>query len=328
MRLPERTREYVSYIFDSRNWQLYRPRPGDIVISTSYKSGTTWMQNIVRQLVFPGEPKPPVSAVSPWLDRQNAEIAAVAARLEAQEHRRFIKSHLPLDALPWHPEVRYIVVVRDPRDVFMSFWNHYSEMTDDYFARMNAGPLAGPPLPRCPDDIHALWAQWINRGWFAWETEGWPHSGNLYHTASWWRFRHLENVLFVHFADLLADLPGELGRVAAHVGIELSDARRDAVARAVGFDAIRRDAAAAAPMPEENAQFIWRNGLGTFFFRGTNGRWRDVLTPRELAMYERAKARCLEPACAAYLEAGRAALPAEDAVTPPGPGHQRTARRA
>jgi aryl sulfotransferase len=308
LRLPRRTREYVSYIFDSRNWELYRPRPGDVVVSTSYKSGTTWMQNILRQLLFPTDPKPPVSAVSPWLDRQNPDIAATVAQLEAQEHRRFIKSHLPLDALPWYPEVRYIVVVRDPRDVFMSFWNHYSEMTDGYFERMNAGPLVGPPLPRCPDDIHALWPHWINRGWFEWETEGWPHSGNLYHTATWWRFRRLENILFVHFADLLADLPGEIARVAAHLGIEITEARRDAVARAVTFDALRRDVSDAAPMPEERARSIWNNGLDTFFFKGTNGRWRGVLTPGELAMYERAKARCLTPGCAAYLEGGRAAL--------------------
>jgi aryl sulfotransferase len=305
--LPERTREYVSYIFDSRHWDRYRLRPGDIVISTSYKSGTTWMQNIVRQLVFPSELRPPVSAVSPWLDRRNDEIDATFAGLEAQAHRRFIKSHLPLDALPFFPEVRYVIVVRDPRDVFMSFWNHYSGYTDEQVAYLNGPGLEGAPMPRCPDDIQALWPLWIGRGWFPWESEGWPHSGNLYHTASWWRFRHLANILFVHFGDLLADLPGEIARVAAHLGIALTDERRDAIARAVTFDAIRKDAAAAAPMPEDRARFVWANGLDTFFFKGTNGRWRGVLGPQELAMYERAKSRCLTPGCAAYLERGRAA---------------------
>ena len=311
MRLPELNREYVSYIFDSRNWRLYRPRPGDVVVSTSYKSGTTWMQNILRQLLFPAEPRPAVSAISPWLDRRRDAVATIAS-LEAQQHRRFIKSHLPLDALPYHPEVRYIVVVRDPRDVFMSFWNHYSSMTDAYFATMD--PSDGTPMPPCPADIHALWPLWIGRGWFPWESEGWPHSGNLYHTASWWRFRDLENILFVHFADLLADLPTEVERVAAHLGIALDEARRDSIAAAVSFDAIRRDPAAAAPMAEENARFVWKHGLDTFFFSGTNGRWRGVLTADELALYEAAKVRCLAPDCAAYLAAGRAAWPAAEAA--------------
>ena len=60
-------------------------------------------------------------------------------------------------------------------------------------------------------------------------------------------------------------------------------------------------------MPAERARAIWRHGLDTFFFKGTNGRWRDVLTPAELELYEAAKARCLTPDCAAYLERGRAA---------------------
>jgi aryl sulfotransferase len=305
--LPRRTRAYVSYVFDSRHWDRYRPRPGDVVISTSYKSGTTWMQNILRQLVFPQPPRPAVSAVSPWLDRQNDAIDETIAALEAQAHRRFVKSHLPLDALPWFPEVRYIVVARDPRDVFMSFWNHYSQYTDDYYTLANGPGLEGDPLPRCPEDIHALWALWIGRGWFPWESEGWPHSGNLYHTASWWRFRHLPNILFVHFADLLADLPGEIARVADFLGIELDAARRAAIADAVTFAAMRSDAAAAAPMPEQRADWVWRRGLATFFHKGTNGRWRGVLTEAELAHYEAAKARCLTPECAAYLERGRAA---------------------
>jgi aryl sulfotransferase len=305
--LPTRTRSYVSYIFESRHWDRYRPRAGDVVISTSYKSGTTWMQNILRQLVFPEPPRPPVSAVSPWLDRQNSDIDATLAALEAQRHRRFIKSHLPLDALPWFPKVRYLVVVRDPRDVFMSFWNHYSQYTDAQIALLNGPGLEGPPMPRCPDDIHALWPRWIGEGWFPWESDGWPHSGNLCHTATWWRFRHLPNIRFVHYADLLADLPGEIAGVAAFLGIDLPPARRAEIAAAVTFDALRRDSANAGPMPADRAAAIWHDGLDTFFFKGTNDRWRDVLTPAELALCDQALARCVPPDCAAYLLGGRAA---------------------
>jgi aryl sulfotransferase len=313
--LPERIREYLSYGFDSRNWDRFTPRQDDIVISTSYKSGTTWMQNIVLRLVFRTAPRPAVSAVSPWLDRRNPDIADVIARLEGQTHRRMIKSHLPLDALPWYPELRYIVVVRDARDVFMSFWNHYSQMTDALVAWINdPARLVGAPMPRCPDDIHDLWRLWITRGWFPWESEGWPHSGNLSHTASWWRFRHLENILFVHFADLLAALPDEIGRVAAHLGIAVTPEEIAEIAREVEFEAIKRDAAAAAPMPVEAVSFTWKDGLDTFFHKGTNGRWRGVLTPEELDQYEAAKARCLTPDCAAYLEAGRAAWTAPPAA--------------
>ena len=59
-------------------------------------------------------------------------------------------------------------------------------------------------------------------------------------------------------------------------------------------------------MPPEIAGSIFAGGLDTFFFKGTNGRWRDVLTAGELDMLERAKARVLTPDCAEYLERGRA----------------------
>ena len=61
-------------------------------------------------------------------------------------------------------------------------------------------------------------------------------------------------------------------------------------------------------MAPEAAGSIFSGGLETFFFKGTNGRWRDVLGPGQLAMLERAKARVMAPDCAAYMEQGRAAL--------------------
>jgi aryl sulfotransferase len=40
---------------------------------------------------------------------------------------------------------------------------------------------------------------------------------------SWWDFLHLPNILFVHYADLLADLEGEIRRVAQFLEIEVPD---------------------------------------------------------------------------------------------------------
>jgi aryl sulfotransferase len=309
MMLPQRRREYRSYIFDSRNWDRFVPRDGDVVISTSYKSGTTWMQNIVLHLLFRDGDVPAVSAVSPWLDNTHLTLDEALERLERQRHRRVIKSHLPLDVIPYYPEVRYIVVVRDARDVFMSFWNHTSSYTEETYARNNdPATCHGPPMPRCSSDILVFWDEWINRGWFAGESEGYPHSANLAHTQSWWEFRHVDNILFVHFNDLLADLPGEIGRIAAYLDIPLAGEEPARLAERLDFAAIKRNPARAAPMVPEAAGSIFTGGLETFFFKGTNGRWRDVLGPAQLAMLDRAKARAMVPDCAAYMERGRAAL--------------------
>jgi hypothetical protein len=43
-------------------------------------------------------------------------------------------------------------------------------------------------------------------------------------------------------------------------------------------------------------------------FKGANGRWRQVLSPEELALHTQTVARVLPPDCAAWVEHGRAAL--------------------
>lgn len=53
--------------------------------------------------------------VSPWLDMQTRDIGAVIADLEAQQRRRFIKTHTPLDGVCCEAAVTYVCVGRDPR---------------------------------------------------------------------------------------------------------------------------------------------------------------------------------------------------------------------
>jgi hypothetical protein len=68
----------------------------------------------------------------------------------------------------------------------------------------------------CPLDIHDFWAMWISRGWFGWEQQGYPFWGNLHRTQSWWNYRHWDNILFLHFADMLADP----ARVDVELGVD------------------------------------------------------------------------------------------------------------
>ncbi|MBX3002166.1 MAG: sulfotransferase domain-containing protein [Caldilineaceae bacterium] len=308
--LPQVTRTYQFHSMDSTRWQNYRPRPDDIVISTSLKSGTTWMLEIVRQLVFQGQEVPernemPVGQVSTWPDAPWSPVEKMLEKLEAQQHRRFMKTHLPLDGLPFFPEVKYIVVGRDARDVAMSMWNHYAGMTAGAFEYHNgvAGRL-GAPLPPPPQDIHTFWRDWISRGWFAWASEGYPFQPNLHHTQSWWEYRHLPNLLFVHYADLKNDFVGELRRIAAFLAIPLSDDALPALMQAASLDAMREREARLT----KSWSATFKNGAGTFFFKGTNGRWRDVLSAEEVQMYEEKAAQVLTPDCRAWLEQGRMAL--------------------
>src|SRR5262245_59218360 len=131
-----RTR-YRSILADSRRWDGFAFRPGDIVISTPPKCGTTWTQMLCALLIFDGPAFPaPLDQVSPWLDLRIRPLAEVTAAYAAQSHRRFIKTHTPLDGLPWHPDVTYLVVGRDPRDVSISFEHHAANMNFEYFLQL------------------------------------------------------------------------------------------------------------------------------------------------------------------------------------------------
>ena len=313
------SRIYQNHQLDSTRWQAFAPRDDDIIISTSYKSGTTWLIAIVRELIvhamrqagisdqaqFPG----PDTASTFWVDNcfGNDSVDDLQAKLEAQPHRRFLKSHLALDGLPIYPQVKYLVVARDPRDVFMSFWNHYAAFTDLMYSRMNDRPdRQGAPLPPCPADIHTLWAMWIGRGWFEWEQEGYPFWGNMHHIQSWWNYRHLDNLLFLHYADMLADPEDEIQRIADFLAIEICAETLMQIVQETSLGAMRQRAMAGEG--EIGMQKVFRGGNRAFFNQGTNGRWQGVLTEAELKLYERTRDKVLTPDCARWLELGRVGL--------------------
>lgn len=316
MSFPQRLHVYQNHTLDSTRWDTFRPRDDDIVIATPYKSGTTWMQEIVLHLVFIGREIPYREEVSPWLDTRFSPLAEALSQLENQRHRRFIKTHLALDGLPYYPQVKYIVVGRDPRDVFMSMWNHYTGFADEWLERrLDVAGWVGDPMPLPPDDIHDFWRDWIARGWFAWEQEGYPFWGNMHHLQSWWDYRHLPNILLVHFADLLADTPGQIRRIADFLDITGSDEQISQIALATSLTAMRTRALEHEGQ-KPDAPKVFVDGARTFFHKGTNGRWKDVLTEAELAQYDAKAAIVLSPDCRAWLEQGIAALEGPARVTP------------
>jgi aryl sulfotransferase len=305
------TRRYHNPIMDSSRWDGLAIRPDDIVIATYPKCGTTWTQRIVDLLVFQDPAPRPIMDTSVWLDsRIFGSLDENLETLEAQRHRRFIKSHLPFDALPIYDTVKYIHVARDGRDAFISWHNHVRGFTPE--SKMKIGmiimndpllaPLmAGGPPPETPEDPQAFFQTWIA------EAEGEPKTGpgaNLGYfdfENTYWGERRRENMLFVHYNDLKADLPGEMRRISDFLEIDTPADRLPALAQAAGFEAMSANGEALLPHIGEH----FDHGAKRFLNKGTNGRWRDVLTAADLERYEAAFRRKVSPACADWLEHGR-----------------------
>ena len=85
--------------------------------------------------------------MSPWLDLRVPPKAVKLPVVEAQTHRRFLKTHLPVDALVFSPRAKYIYIGRDARDVVWSFYNHHVNANETWYSALNDTPgRVGPPI--------------------------------------------------------------------------------------------------------------------------------------------------------------------------------------
>ena len=272
---PQKTRELRNHHFDSTFWNDFHFRDDDVVIATYAKSGTTWTQQIVGQLIFGGDPAVNVAELSPWLDLRVPPKPVKLAAVEAQTHRRFLKTHLPVDALVFSPKAKYIFVARDGRDVVWSMYNHHSRANALWYELLNDSPgRVGHPIAPPPASIRQYFHDWLDRDGHPF----WPFWENV---RSWWAVRDLPNVMLVHFSALKADLPGQIFRIAEFLDIEIDPAKVPAILEHCSFDWMKRNAAKAAPL----GGVFWDGGAETFIHKGTNGRWRDVLTAEDNAKY-------------------------------------------
>jgi hypothetical protein len=301
--LPSRTRVYRTPIFDSTRWDGFRARPGDVVVCTPVKSGTTWTQMLCALLVHQSPVLPqPLNRLSRWLERLRDPLDEVLAVYEAQPHPRIVKTHTPFDGLPYFPEASYVFCGRDPRDVFLSGLDHMAngseETIEDYVRR--AGIEEPPELP---SDPNAFFPVWLTTGAMEGTEDGFPMGSVMTLATTYWRFRHLPNLHFLHYADLCDDLDGEMRRLAAFLRVRVDEARWPALREAASFESMRERADETAPGAHFNE---WRSNAD-FFRSGRRGAWRDVLSAENQALYEGVAAERLGPRLKAWLEGGRAA---------------------
>ena len=249
----------------------------------------------------------------PWIDSRfrDQDKDALRLQLEQMQDRRVLKSHLPLDGLPYYAEARYIIVCRDPRDVCMSLFNHYSSYSEDMYTMLNGecggAPLVGDPMPRCPEDIHVFWREWIGKAWFEEDQEGYPYWPNMGHTASYWPFRYLPNFLFMHYADMLRDHAGAIREIAAFLDVELTEDDVERIRNATTFANMKREGIQAEMKQDALRKRIFKGGAAAFFHKGCNDQWRGVLTDEELVAYAAKRDKVLTKDCADFLEQGKAA---------------------
>ena len=267
---------YANVVMDSARWEHVALRDDDIIVSTPPKCGTTWMQTCCALLLFrtPDLPRP-LSELSPWVDMLTWPLDELVALVESHEHRRVLKTHTPLDGLPWSPTATYICVGRDPRDVALSWDNHLASMDLGALitARIAAVGTDGLDIPMTPAETEEgrFW-QWVDADPAVTNDPMVGLANLLHHVGTFWERQAEPNVHLFHYVDMKADLVGELRRLATILGVDIDDDELSELAHAATFEQMKQRADVLAP---DTTHKIWQD-TARFFDKARTGGWREI----------------------------------------------------
>ena len=194
----------------------------DVFVSVFVKSGTNWTMQIAHQLLNHGKGEyDHIHDVVAWPDtllmgpmrRYAVPLEDESAWRTSPEQKRVIKTHFHWEDLPYSEDAHYILVIRDPKDVFVS----------SYFFFGNQLPV--PSLDSwfrllCSEDF--MFGSWANSA------------------AGYWAQRHLPNVLLLSFKSMKRDLPGSVRKIADFLDVRVGEDVIQAVCEKSSFEHMRR----------------------------------------------------------------------------------------
>ncbi len=187
-----------------RHWREMRVKPTDVFIATFAKSGTTWMQQIVHGLKTRGSMDfREISEVVPFIE------VAWDCRIDLNAPQpispRAFKTHADAYTVPTGG--RYIVVLRDPLDVAVSFY----KFMDGWF--LEKGTVS---VQTFVEEV-VIKGQGTDRYWS--------------HLCSWWERRKHDEVRLYFFEDMKNALEPVVRDVADFISVDLDNERLEIVLR-------------------------------------------------------------------------------------------------
>ncbi|MCY1022993.1 sulfotransferase domain-containing protein [Pyxidicoccus sp. MSG2] len=236
---------------------LIKPRPGDIYVASAPKTGTTWMQQIVYQVLTGGRGEfEHIYQVAPDLDGLAFKMFAKEV-MDAMPSPRIMKTHLYYGMVAPPPDSRVIYVTRNAADAMVSL-HHHVGLVNGFWKPLDAGFIRHSSMVN----------HWLT------------------HLESWWPHRADPNVLHIRYEDMSADLEGNIRKVARFLGVTLEEDRMGDILEKCSF----------AYMKKHHERFdartrLFHSGAATkmgFIRKGVVGDSRTALTPEvQTALGER-----------------------------------------
>ena len=240
------------------------PRPDDVYLASYARSGTTWLQMIVYQLITDGSMDfTHITEPIPYFER----ALAMGRDLNQIASPRIFKTHLRFRELPKGPAKR-IYIARNGKDVLVSCY---------YFFRANS-PYKG-----------------TFDGFFKNFMVGNVQSGSWFrHVAEWSSHAADPNVLFLRYEDLVNHFEPTVRRIAAFLGVSLSPDKYTQVAERCSFPFMKQHEVKFAFLQEVLLEFGF---TGEDFIRqGKSGSGREHLSAAQEAAFDQAASTVIMPA--------------------------------
>jgi len=237
-------------------FQNYVATKHDVFVAVYMKSGTNWTMQIAHQLLNHGTAEfdhihcvVPWPDVPPFLGKYAIPIEDPSIWMASPEKKRVIKSHLSWDLLPYSEDARYILVIRDPKDVIVSGY---------FFVR---DIVFGPAMPN-----PSSWCKNFLTGYGG--LGSWAE-----HSAGCWAQRHRPNVLLLSFKSMQLDLRGTVLKIAKFLDVNLPEETIAEVCRKSSFAYMNQIDQKFAP----ESVFPWGHKV-TMMRKGVQGGSSELLT--------------------------------------------------
>ena len=266
---------YKDALTDTSRWEQFPAAEGDIFVVTPAKNGTTWMQTIVTFLVFGSSDLDFVPAErSPWFDVIFNSVEETLETLSQDNKRNIIKTHTPLDGVPFYEGASYIGVYRDPRDAFFSMRNHADNMVMDLRER----DAEGNPIEL---SVEESFRKFIEAEYLSGDL-GKGLASRVHHLRCFWELKNRPNIHLFHYSDLLRDLKGQMLRVAAAINVDIEESSLEQLVEAATFTSMRAKSEKFVPGGKKG---FWHDPK-EFLKKGGNGQWQGIISEDLLEQFD------------------------------------------